>query len=290
MDRYERLSKQKEESRAKSALSSVSKNDDRYSRLGAESARNGFIDAYTSGYEALQGAYSGWNTKDAMENYRNTLTEANKAMSDYLNAYGADDNIREAYNNFSKAYEGFDQTAKVYSTYKNADAFNKAKKNAELTKKYKGASYDKIQKALSKSKDQEEIEFLKGYTDYSSVEDFDKALANASLSEKEREALQGKKSNFAKFNAFDEYKGLMKNADFKDNINKDAILAAEDEVFMQSLQGGKLSPLAKSIADRSITSDIYDTVPFNMLSPDMQDVGAYIFNTQGEEAYKDFMR
>ena len=294
MDRYERLSKQKEESRAKSALSSVSKNDDRYSRLGAESARNGFIDAYTSGYEALQGAYSGWNTKDAMENYRNTLTEANKAMSDYLNAYGADDNIREAYNNFSKAYEGFDQTAKVYSTYKNADAFNKAKKNAELTKKYKGASYDKIQKALSKSKDQEEIEFLKGYTDYSSVEDFDKALANASLSDKERKALAGAKSNYTKLNGFEQYKGLMKNQDFEEKAKagSEAILKAENELLERNNEGSSYVD-TKSVADRSIFGGLHGIPYYSKLNPEMQKVGGYIYSnddTPNKDAYRQFLK
>ena len=283
MDRLERLRKEREESRAKSALSSVSKNDDRLSRLRAERDKGGFIDAYTSGYEALQGAYGGWNTKEAMEGYRNTLTNANKAMSDYVNTYNVDDSIREAYNNFSKAYEGFDQTAKAYSAYKNADAFNKAKKNAELTKKYSGATYDKIQKALLRSKDPEEVEFLKGYTDYSSVEDFDKALANASLSDKEREALAGARSNYAKLNPFDEYKGLMNSTDFaeKSKLGIDALQEAEDEAIMASLKGGKTPSVAK--VGMGAPS-------FTQLTGEMKDVAGYIYNTQGEQAYKDYLK
>lgn len=289
MDRYERLSKNMKKSRVNSALSSVSKTDDRYSRLNAQMDLGGFRDAYTRGYEALQGAYGGWNSEDAMNSYRNTLDKANKAMSDYINTYSPSKEIMDAYDNFAKALGNFDNRANLYSNYINADAFNKAKRNAELTEKYKGASYDKIQKALATAKDEDEKAYLKAYTDYSSLEDFDKAM-HSTRDMDFFESLEGKRSNFAMMNAFDEYKGLMKNADFKDNINKDAILGAEDEVFMQSLQGGKLSPLAKSIADRGITSDNYGTVPFNLLSPEMQDVGAYIYNKQGEEAYKNFMR
>lgn len=289
MDRYERLSKNMKKSRVNSALSSVSKTDDRYSRLNAQMDLGGFRDAYMSGYEALQGAYGGWNSEEAMNSYRNTLTKANKAMSDYINTYSPSKEITDAYDNFAKALGNFDNRANLYSNYINADAFNKAKRNAELTEKYKGASYDKIQRALATAKDEDEKAYLKAYTGYSSLEDFDKAMHNTRDMDF-FESLEGKRSNFAMMNAFDEYKGLMKNADFKDNINKDAILGAEDEVFMQSLQGGKISPLAKSIADRGITSDIYGTVPFYLLSPEMQDVGAYIYNKQGEEAYKNFMR
>ena len=284
MNRLERLLNEREKSRENSALSSrsqVTNNEpNRLGKLLAERNHNQFSDAYNSGYEALQGAYGKWNSADAMNAYKNTLDEANKAMSDYINTYGADDNIRGAYDNFSKAYANFDKAADLYSIYQNEDAFNKAKKNTEFSKKYKGSNYEAIQKALSKTKDEDEIEFLKGYTDYSSEDDFNRAIAKSEYENPNKrenvtlKELNRKKVEFQKENAFDKYKSIMAYPDFEK-------VASENMDNLKYHEIGDASDPARAITRGNIWFS-------DALNDEQRKVASYLL-AKDEKAYLKYM-
>lgn len=283
MNRLDRLLKEREESRDKSALSSrsqTSAGDNRLNRLLAERDMNGFREAYTSGYEALQGAYGKWNSAEAMDSYRNTLTEANKAMSDYINTYSPDKNIMDAYDNFSKALGDFDKRAELYSVYQNEEAFNKARKKAEYKEKYKGSTYDAIQKALSKTKDADEAEFLKGYTEYSSLEDFDKAIAKSQAENPNKwsnttlKELNRGREQYEKENAFDKYKSIMAYPDFEK-------VASEGMADLQAYEMNEASDAVRGMMRGNVWYS-------ESLNEEQRKVASYLYK-KDEKAYLKYM-
>lgn len=133
--------------------------------------------------KTIEGIYNGWQTQETMNNTRTSV----EAMQNRLSAYkeysrlfgGADvsknaSNLVESYGN---VLNDWDNLSKVYGNYKNADAFNTAKKNAQLSKRFEGLSYDEVQTEKKKYKeDSDEYKFLDTYTGYTDLNDFDKAL------------------------------------------------------------------------------------------------------------------
>ena len=131
--------------------------------------------------------YSGWQTQETMLNSRSSV----EAMRDRLNAFKEyerlfgdkkspkSNNISSISDFVSSALENWDKQSEIYGSYKTADAFNNARRNAQLGEQFKGLNYEGVQAEKKKySPDSEEYNFLNKYTNYSNLKDFDKALAD----------------------------------------------------------------------------------------------------------------
>lgn len=143
-------------------------------------------DLHTMG-ETLNNIYGSWQTKETMDNtfesVNNMYTRLGK-YQDYYTQYGKESglpDLSELLNNYKKAVEGWGDQTKLYGNYQNADAFNKAVKDYQLSEKFKGLSYGDVQARMRRySPDSDEYNYLKNYTGYTSAEDFDKAIAGLS--------------------------------------------------------------------------------------------------------------
>ena len=140
-------------------------------------------DLHTMG-ETLNNIYGSWQTKETMDN---TFESVNKMYNklvgyqDYYTQYGKESglpDLSELLNTYKEAVEGWGGRTELYGHYQNADAFNKAVKDYQLSEKFKGLSYGDVQALMRKySSDPDAYNYLKNYTGYTSVEDFDKAIA-----------------------------------------------------------------------------------------------------------------
>ena len=125
----------------------------------------------------ISNAYKGWQTPETMRNTYNSAQKMYNEIGKYkhlnnegLNAFASD---------LKKTLDGWGELEEVYSHYKTADAFNSARRNAQLGEQFKGLSYEGVQAEKKKySPDSEEYNFLNKYTNYSNLKDFDKALAD----------------------------------------------------------------------------------------------------------------
>lgn len=140
-------------------------------------------DLHTMG-ETLNNIYGSWQTKETMdttfESVNNMYTRLGK-YQDYYTQYGKESglpDLSELLNTYKGAVEGWGGRTELYGHYQNADAFNKAVKDYQLSEKFKGLSYGDVQALMRKySSDPDAYNYLKNYTGYTSVEDFDKAIA-----------------------------------------------------------------------------------------------------------------
>lgn len=282
VERYRALNSKKEK-----RDTSLSSNVQRYKEYGLQKDLE-------NANKAISETYSGWQNADTMASNKTVLTNAQKNLSDYynLNQKNFTPEQRTAYNsalsNYDSALKSWDETAEIYSHYVNAEGFDKAKKTYELGQKYKGASYEDIQKALASATDTDEISFLRNYTDYSTPEDFDKAIAEREASRQRTqegrkgrvvdvnaEKLKSAKDIYEKTHAFDEYRYLQNQADY-DRLSKDS-------EALRIYETGTATDPIRSIARGNVAYS-------ESLSDEQRDMATYIYNTQGEEAYLDYMK
>lgn len=282
VERYRALNSKKEKKD-----SSLSSNVQRYRELNLQR------DIDTAN-KAISESFSGWQDADTMASNKTALEKAQKSLSSYydLNQKNLTPEQKNAYSsalsNYNSALSSWDDTAKMYSNYINADAFNKAKKEYDLGQKYKGASYEDIQKALSEAADVDEISFLKKFTDYSSIEDFDKAIAEREAKRQEtqkgrkgkvvdvqEDELKNAKDIYEKTHAFDDYKYLMDQADYAEQ-------SKNDEALKRYETGTATDPIRMMQRGNVAFAD--------SLSDEQKQMATYIYNTQGEDAYLDYMK
>ena len=107
-------------------------------------------DLHTMG-ETLNNIYGSWQTKETMDN---TFESVNKVYNrlvgyqDYYTQYGKESglpDLSELLNTYKDAAEGWGGRTELYGHYQNADAFNKAVKDYQLSEKFKGLSYGDVQ-------------------------------------------------------------------------------------------------------------------------------------------------
>ena len=131
--------------------------------------------------KTIEGIYGGWQTQETMKNTRSSV----ESMYNRLNAYqeyqqkfgGAD--ISDIVTGYKSVLDEWDDRTKVYGYYKTADAFNVAKKNAQLGERFKGLTFDQVQEEKKKYKaDSDEYKYLDSYTDYANLDDYNKAIDN----------------------------------------------------------------------------------------------------------------
>lgn len=198
----EDIKKRMQQREEKPSLSSSAKmtKDDVKKRL-AQRELNALGSSVANADETLSKAFGGWNDAASMQNYRGTIQGASDSINDYINKYAStmDVETRSGLNKlatrYSNALNAWDDTTALYDYYKNADAYNIAKKKQDMKDKYKGKSYEKIQQALAESTDGQERDYLRNFTDYSSAEDFDKAI-NAIQDPSQKKNLEESKKKF----------------------------------------------------------------------------------------------
>ena len=129
--------------------------------------------------------YGGWQTQETMLNTLSSVESMKSrlnALEEYQRLFGdkkstKNDGISEIKKYVNSAIDNWDGLSKEYARYKNADAFSKAKKNEQLSEKFKGFTYDKVQEEKKKYKvGSDEYNFLDTYTEYNNLNDFNKAL------------------------------------------------------------------------------------------------------------------
>ena len=130
----------------------------------------------------VQGIYDDWQTQDTMSKTKTTVEAMQariNAYQDYQKIFGGAD-LSELANSYKSVLDNWDNVSTMYSQYKDADSYNVAKKNIELSNKfrvktgtnketgedeYRGLTYDEVQAELKKYKpDSDEYKFLKSYT------------------------------------------------------------------------------------------------------------------------------
>lgn len=253
-----------------------------------------FDRAYQEGTSAINKVNSGWQSSNDMDTYSKSIRDNYSTMKKITDKYGeAIPELNDYLKNYNSGASNLSNATKLYSKYLNADAYNKDKKKRELTEKYKGKSFDEIMEAHDKATDQDEKSFLANYTDFSSEADYKKAMRGETNGQRKKE-LADKLSNFQTMNAFDKYKEIMDRSDFAQFSDPTSIINAETENGLKNMgiayNKDALKGIDSKILDRGVLSDL-NGVPYLMnMSEEMQKVGAYIYNTQGADAYKEFIR
>ena len=256
-------------------------------------------DDYKNMSSVLNNTYGGWQDSDTMRRNRSKLEGAQRTLSSYVkdNSSSFDDEQGKYFNGLLSAYDkalgDWDAMSKVYGNYLNADAYNKAKKGFDIENKYKGKSYDDIQSALKTATDSDEQNYLKNFTAYTNKEDYEKAIMNA-RDESYRKNLKNAYSNYSTMHAFDEYKDILNAKDFNIFSDPTKIIEAEIEgskVGHAYVNQDKLKDADKDIYQRGLFNTLDTDIPYLAnLSEEKQKVGAYIYNTQGKDAYIDYMK
>lgn len=285
-DRLDQIRKQRE--KRDTSLSSASTNTDRLTEIRKKRDSQGFLDALNSGMEAMNTAYSGWQSPEAMAQYKNTIDTSAGVMDKFIRSYGGDDYVK-AFSDFNDRYSGWGDMEKFYSNFVTADAFNNARRDNEIKSKYSGSSFEDIQKALSETTDSKERSYLRNFTDYSTSEDFDKAINSI----EDRYASNGKqivnvnkqklmqaKDAFEKMHASQNYAYLKNNEDFASITgNKDL----DTDISMWEIEDLNRGGLKNNTNNR---------VVFGQLNDELKDYARYLFandTTEDKSEYREFM-
>lgn len=253
-----------------------------YSRI----LQNRLARDFESTNKAITDSMSNWQDKDTMASNRLKVKNYYDALSNF---YG--ESMTEEQKRTLGAYESilgqFDERSKLYSNYINADAFNKERKRQETAQEYKHLTYNEVQRKLATVTDKDEQKYLKNYTDFNSLEDFDKAIAAEQATEDEykakglkaesayKKSLTEARNRFEAKSKYDKYAPLANKSDFEEQSDPTQIL--DDEKQKRLLLG-----------DAFVGS--FDEVALGYMNEDMQRIGAYILNTQGEDAYHNYLR
>lgn len=167
----------------------------------------------------INNIYNEWQTPETM---KNTLSSV-ESMYNRLNTYGefqkkyGGADLSEITNAYKTTIDNWGDLTEAYSGFQNADAFNVARKKAQLSKKFEGLSYGDVQARLRRyDADSDEYNFLKTYTQYTDLKEFDKALENATDKKSEYyDNLQKARNVYAQDHTFDLFKDVMQNEDFE---------------------------------------------------------------------------
>lgn len=164
----------------------------------------------------ISNIYSGWQTQETMRNTRSSVEAMQRRINDYQTyqqKYGGAD-LSDLASGYQSVLDDWDNLTSVYGNYQNADAFNTAKKKAQMDSAFGGLSYDEVQaKKNEYEEDSDEYKYLSEYTGYTDLRDFDKALEGLSDGDYKKQ-LQTARNQHALDNTFDLYKDYMDAEDF----------------------------------------------------------------------------
>ena len=139
--------------------------------------------------ETVNRATSEWQTQETMLNTRASIEAMQSRLGlyqDWQKKYGGAD-LSELANGYQSILDGWDNRSSVYGYYQNADAYNTARKNAQLGKQFSGLTYDDVQKKLKEYEvGSDEYNYLSKYTGYTDLRDFDKAIEAQKNSKREK--------------------------------------------------------------------------------------------------------
>lgn len=109
--------------------------------------------------KTIEGIYSGWQTPETMQNTKSSVESMQKrinAYQEYQKVYGGAD-LSEISNTYNTILGEWDDRAKTYGKYKDADSYTKAMKAAEESLKIeeskKTANLDDVQKEIDSLED-----------------------------------------------------------------------------------------------------------------------------------------
>ena len=274
--------------------------------------------------DLVNSVYGGWQDADTMKSAREKVS----AMNDRLNKYNTyvhntagdadltqfDSGMNQLLGAYSQALNDWDSLSGTYGNYINADAYSKAKKQYELSDKYKGMDFTSVQDAITKNPD--DAGFLSQYgvnVGYSNIADYNAELE--ALAEKikkspyaERQTLQGyydkleaAKNVYELDNQFDNYKGVMHNPDFAENAQykntakKDGFwsligLDGSDETyeFINDVDGAREKLIAK-YKDGNAATEL-EQHGYEYMTDDEKSVYNYIYNVEGKDAADKFLK
>lgn len=188
INNVERAKAYRKEREKRTSLSSSSPNVERAKQYRFSQNSNFFND-YDSASKVLRDTVSSWQSPEAMETNRKTISDMRSRLGEYSDAFSSKftvaqtKDLKSIMDSYDSVLNSWDDIAATYGQYQNADAYQRAVNRGEYQKKYQGKSYDDIKEALKRAKG-DEYDFLKNYTDYSSAADFDKAIAENGINKK----------------------------------------------------------------------------------------------------------
>lgn len=268
--------------------------------------------------ETISKIYGGWQDADTMKNTKDSVAKMYERLN-AANTYVGDNSLGELVSSYKSVLDNWDSVAGTYSQFQNADAYSSAKKNYELSEKYKGLDYAGVQKAKLNSEDADWLSEYGVNVGYSSLKDYNTELQNlsnkiASLQGEEKkqaqayyDKLKAKANQYATENAFEKYSFLMENEDFEEKSTVsdadyslwDMFTAKSDELDYMYINDEDMRKKINT-ASRLLGGN---SGPFSAMSEQAKDglnsmtdeekaVYTYIYNTQGAEAaraYKEDM-
>lgn len=268
--------------------------------------------------ETISKIYGGWQDADTMKNTKDSVAKMYERLS-AANTYVGNNSLGELVSSYKSILDNWDSVAGTYSQFQNADAYSSAKKNYELSEKYKGLDYAGVQKAKLNSEDADWLSEYGVNVGYSSLNDYNteledlaRRLASSQGDEKKSlqeyyDKLEQKKNQYEIDNKFEKYSDLMNNEDFEkmsaasdaDYSIWDMFTAKSDELDYMYLNDEDARKKI-NIASRLLGGN---SGPFSAMSEQAKDglnsmteeekaVYNYIYNTQGAEAaraYKEDM-
>ena len=278
--------------------------------------------------ETISKIYGGWQDADTMKNTKGSVSTMYDRLNNYktyVNSTSSDDltdfnkSMDELLSGYKSTLDQWDNVASTYSQFVTPDAYNSAKKNHELSEKYKDLDYAGVQEAKLNSEDADWLSEYGVNVGYSSLKDYNTELHDlsnkiASLQGEEKkkaqayyDKLKAKANQYALDNAFEKYSYLMSNEDFEEKSTVsdadyslwDMFTAKSDELDYMYINDEDMRKKIDT-ASRLIGGN---SGPFSAMSEQAKDglksmteeekkVYTYIYNTQGAEAaraYKEDM-
>jgi len=270
--------------------------------------------------ETVNRAYGGWQDADTMKNTKDAITAMQSRLSgykQYVNSTGTGDltkfnqDMDELISGYQSALDNWDGLSGAYSQFVTADAYNAAKRNHELSEKYKGLDYEGVRAASLNSEDADWLSEYGVNVGYSSLKDYNTELRDvsnklASLHGEEKEKLQAYYDNlqaaanrYAQNNASEKYNYLMENEDFAERSkyqstqSKNTILGMEyteygDEVyeFINDYNGTRGDLIARD-KDGNGPTDLEKT-NYQYMTDEEVSMFNYLYSENQEAAY-DFL-
>lgn len=281
-ERLAEARKKRGESKSSSSSTKTYRNSEKLEKLRLE--REIDFDTFETDLKSvgttINGIYGGWQTQETMANTKATVEAMHDRISKfqtYQSKFGSGDNAD--FNKVAESYKAtlgdWDNLSSMYGRYKNAEAFNSAKKKAELDEKFSkknekgeriGLSYDEVQSKLKEYKeDSDEYKYLKNYTNYTDLKDFDKAIA---WEKGKYTNVEGKKANTEdKFKVYgNDEKAATKQLQGKSNALLDVVkslpktpsngIAIPEVITPEGAKASRDEAIKGFKSDQKITNDI----------------------------------
>lgn len=260
--------------------------------------------------ETISKIYGGWQDADTMKNTKDSVAKMYERVN-AANTYVGDNSLGDLVSGYKSVLDNWDNVAGTYSQFQNADAYSSAKKNYELSEKYKGLDYAGVQKAMVDSEDDEWLSQYGVNVGYSSLKDYNTELENlakkmASVGGEEKKSLQAyydkleaKKNQYEMDHKFDLYKDVMQNEDFADKsmyVQNDGggvfdwLLDTDHRAINEDAENEK-SYFKQSTSERfdSLVSGLFGTEGIEYMTDEERKVYNYLYNTEGEKSALNFL-